>query len=87
MNAIISIRLSIIFVGDKAINKQVRGIVNPEMIFCQDHNLLIYSKIAMIIFKISKAFIKEVENSFESKSSDFDDDLLNVEKIVREQNF
>ena len=43
-----------------------------------------YSKIAMITFKILKTFMKKVENSFESKSSDFDDDLLNVEEIVRE---
>ena len=57
------------------------------MVFCQDHNLLMYSKATMITFKISKAFVKKVENSFESESSDSNDDLLDIEKIVREQNF
>ena len=57
------------------------------MIFCQDHNLLMYLKTIIIIFKVSKAFIKEVENFSEFQSLDFDNNLLNVEKIVREQNF
>ena len=38
----------------------------------------------MITLKILKVFVKEVENSFEFENSNFDDDLLNVEEIVRE---
>ena len=60
--------------------EQVRGVISSEMILYQNHNLLMYLKAVMITFKVSKAFVKEVEDFSEFKSSDFDDDLLNVEK-------
>ena len=34
INVVISIRLFIIFVEDKVINKQIREIVSSEIIFC-----------------------------------------------------
>ena len=46
-----------------------------------------YLKAIIITSKISKAFMKEIEDFFESESLDFDDDLLNIEEIVREQDF
>ena len=87
MNTIISIRLFIIFVENKVINKQVRKIVDFEMVFCQNHNLLMYLKTTMITLKILKIVVKKVEKSFESKSSNSDDNLFDIEKIVRESNF
>ena len=87
MNAIIFIRLFIIFIKDKIIKEQVRGVMSSEIVFYQDYNLLIYFKATMITSKILKTFVKEIENSFESENSNFDNDLLNIKKIVREQNF
>ena len=57
------------------------------MIFYQDYNLLIYSKIIIIILKVSKVAMKKIEEFFESENSDFDNDLFNIEEIVRKSNF
>ena len=43
-----------------------------------------YLKIVIITFKILKTSVKKVENFFESENLNFDDDLLNVEEIVKE---
>ena len=45
------IRLLIIFIDDKIIEKQIRKIVDFKLIFCKNHNLLIYSKFAIIMFE------------------------------------
>ena len=50
IDASISIRQFIIFIGDIFIGEQMRGIVGPEMVFCKDHNLLIYFKAVMSWF-------------------------------------
>ena len=61
--------------------------MNPEMIFCQNYNLLMYSKITMITLKILKIIIKKVEEFSESENSNFDNNLFNIEKIVKKSNF
>ena len=43
-NAIIGIRGSRIEIGDPQAGEVVRGVVGPELVFSQDHNLLMYPK-------------------------------------------
>ena len=57
------------------------------MIFYQNHNLLIYLKTIIITLKILKIVIKKVEKFFKFENSNFDDNLFNIKKIVRELNF
>ena len=58
------------------------------MIFYKDHNLLIYSKIIIIILKSSrKTIVNEiVEDSSKtfSKNFDFKNDLFDVKEIQRD---
>ncbi len=89
VDASISIRLSTIFIGDRSIGEQVRGVVGPELVFCKDHNLLMYPKSAMVATKASsktypKATVEEVDSSDSSESSDSGDDLSDVEEIPRD---
>ena len=43
----ISVRQSRILVGDASIGEQVRAVTGPELVFCKDHNLLMYPKNAL----------------------------------------
>ena len=43
----ISVRQSRILVGDASIGEQVRAVTGPELVFCKDHNLLMYPKTAL----------------------------------------
>jgi hypothetical protein len=75
VNAFISIRKFKIIIDDVSIDETVREVIDFELIFCKNHNLLMYSKSVMIISKKNSI----VEN--ESNSSDFDsfsDDLFDV---------
>ena len=83
MGAHISIRQSTILIGDRSVGEETRSVVGPEMVFCKDHNLLMYPKSAMISTKVDpkqwalpKATVEEVSDSSESseESSDEDDD-------------
>ena len=44
VNAIIGIRGSKIEIGDPAAGETVRDVIGPELVFSQDHNLLMYPK-------------------------------------------
>ena len=87
MNVIISIHLFIIFIENKVINKQIRKIISFKMIFYQNHNLLMYLKTIIITSKILKIIIKKIEKFFESENSNFDNDLFDIEEIIKESNF
>ena len=85
VDAHISIRQSTIFIGDRSIGEEVRSIVGPEMVFCKDHNLLMYPKSAMVSTDVRvaakqrslpPATVEEVEESSESSESD---DLSDIE--------
>ena len=57
------------------------------MIFYQNYNLLIYSKTTIITLKVLKVIIKKVEKSFEFENSNFNNNLFDIEKIVKKSNF
>lgn len=79
VDAKFGIRDSTILIGDISIGETVRAIQGPQMVFCKDHNLLMYPKSIM-------APHASVENesppssSSESSSSE-EDDLSDVEEL------
>ena len=86
VDAHISIRQSAIFIGDRSIGEEVRSIVGPEMVFCKDHNLLMYPKSAMVSTDariaakqraLPQAIVEEIEE--ESSESSESDDLSEIE--------
>lgn len=89
VDASISIRQSTIFIGDRTIGEEVRGVVGPEMVFCKDHNLLMYPKAAMATSRAPpKAAVEEVDDeSSDPSSSESEDDLSDIEEIQRDSDF
>ena len=76
VDAIISIRQSAIMVGDITAGETHRTVVGPELVFCKDHNLLMYPKSALA----APSRIEEVESQDSSDSSEDDgDDLSDIE--------
>ena len=76
VDAIISIRQSSIMVGDASIGETIRTVVGPELVFCKDHNLLMYPKAALA----APSRIEDAESQSSSDSSDDgDDELSDVE--------
>ena len=77
VDAIISIRQSAIIVGDTSLGETRRTVVGPELVFCRDHNLLMYPKSALA----APSRVEEVESQDSSDSSedDGDDELSDVE--------
>ncbi len=63
MNAVLTIREFKITIEDSAVEEVSRDVVEPEMIFCREHTLLMYSR---------KAFEK-LEKISDSNSESFDD--------------
>lgn len=87
VDASISIRLSTIFIGDRSIGEQVRGVVGPELVFCKDHNLLMYPKSAMVASRapkpLPKAIVEELDSSDSSESSS-EDEASDVEEAQQD---
>ena len=90
VDASISIRLSTIFVGDRTIGEEVREVVGPELVFCHDHNLLMYPKAAMMQ-SLPQATVEEIdESASSSESSDSGDELSDIdddEMVPKESDF
>ena len=70
VDAKISVRHSSLMVGDVTMGEEVREVIGPEMIFCREHNLIMYPKSAMVR-ALPKATVEEVSDY--SESSDDDD--------------
>lgn len=68
VNARRSIWSSIIEIGDPSLGEEVRNVVGPELVFCQDHNLLMYPRKYMPIVQ----HFSEPVNSTMDVSSDSD---------------
>ena len=83
MNVSIFIRLFIIFIENRLIEEKIREVVSPEIIFCKNYNLLIYSKSTIIIARkiLLKATVKEIELLESNSFLDFEDDLSDVKEI------
>ena len=71
VNATISIRLSTIYIGDPSVGEEVREVFGPEMVFCKDHNLLMYPKGCHP--RIEEVFDSEEEDQSSDSSSSEDD--------------
>lgn len=83
IDAFISIRQFKITINDVSIDEVVREMIDSELIFCKNHNLLMYLKSVM-------TFEKEViiENA-DSSSSNFDSDSDDANDLsdVKDSNF
>lgn len=62
-------------VGDASTGEQVRAVTGPELVFCKDHNLLMYPKSAMPAAKALEAD----ESSSDESSSDESDDVEDID--------
>ena len=88
MNALIFIRQSKIIIDDVHQSEIVKIVVESKLVFCNDHNLLMYSKFVMTIFnnKQKSNFQLKVEevNSFDSNSENDSDenDLFDIENSI-----
>ena len=82
MNVFIFTRQFIIFIDNKYINKKIREIMKSKLVFCKDHNFLIYFKTVMIKLKTSsKIIIKKIDFSKSFESFNFDNDLLDIKNV------
>ncbi len=72
MNASISIRKFKITIENVSIDETVRKVVDLELVFCKDHNLLMYSKFVMTSSSEKNLIVEDVFDS-----SDFDDSSEN----------
>ena len=94
VNVVINIRSSFIQIDDITFHETVRIVIDFELVFSEDHNLLMYSKSNFSKDFESKKEMKSHENEFEKKN-DFDDDfdesennLSDVKKMqIQQQNF
>ena len=69
VDAKISVRHSSLMVGDVTMGEEVREVIGPEMIFCREHNLIMYPKSAMVRV-LPKATVEEVSDFSESSDDD-----------------
>ncbi len=81
MNAFISIRKFKITIDDVSIEEIVREVVEFELVFCKNHNLLMYSKFVMTSSE-KDSIVENESNSFDSDSSE--NDLFDVENSFDE---
>ena len=82
VNAHISIRDSKISVGDPARGETLREIKGPEMVFCNEHTLLMYPK------KSLKATVEDASSEDEEDTgSESEDELEDVEEVPRKLAF
>jgi hypothetical protein len=67
LDAIIAIQNFKIMIGNSSFNENIHKVVGPELFFCEDHNLLMYSKSIMTAPQVT------AEDADDS-SSESDDD-------------
>ena len=77
VDALISIRKSTITVGDVNAGETPKDVVGPEMVFCKDHNFIMYPKRAMEARETrpddEDSFEFETENDDSGELSDVED--------------
>lgn len=82
MNVIIEIQQSIIQIKDSKIEEVIKNIIDLELVYHNDHNLLMYLKAIISLF--SKTTIEFDDNSSNfSASSSLRDELFDIEKVIR----
>ena len=78
MNVIIFIRDSKIMIENSSIDETLREVTESKLIFCKNHNLLMYSK---SVLAMSHVRVEEIDDSSskEDENSNSEDDVSNVE--------
>lgn len=79
VDAKFGIRDSTILIGDVSVGETVRAIQGPQMVFCKDHNLLMYPKSIMAPHASVKS--ESPPSSSSESSSSEEDDLSDVEEL------
>lgn len=87
VNAQLSIRHSKIEVGDPSIGETVREVVGLELVYCHDHNLLMYPNGVLADFMVARPHhhrtphvtVEEFDSSESSSSEESEDELSDVE--------
>ena len=80
VDAVIAIKQSKVMVGDVSVGEQVREVVGPELVFCKDHNLLMYPKSVIELGKVEELESDgDDDDSSSSSESDEGDDISDVE--------
>ena len=93
MNAVINIRSSFIQIDDTTFHEIVRTVIESKLVFSEDHNLLMYSKLEFSkdfeLKKEVKSHEKKSEknNDFDDEFDDFENNLSDIEEISVQQNF
>ena len=64
-------------IENSLINETFKEITESKLIFCKNHNLLMYSKSVLIMFHVK---VKEINNNSlkEDENSNSEDNVLNV---------
>lgn len=60
--------------------EKVRAVVDLELVFCKDHNLLIYPKSIMAKQQSKRIIEEDVKESNSSEDKSSEDELSNIEK-------
>jgi len=63
-------------IGDVSVGEEVREVVGPELVFCKDHNLLMYPKSVMTT--TSKVVEIDDDDSDSSDSFESEDELSDI---------
>lgn len=85
VDARISIRQSEIMIGDKDIGENVRAVQGPQLVFCKEHNLLMYPKSILAVprpkaaGRVVEVATEDEDESESSDDSESEDDLSDVE--------
>lgn len=93
VNAVINIRSSSIQIGDIASHESVRTVKGPELVFSEDHNLLMYPKSGFPTGPKGgmKPYINEPvqddDDESDDESEDSEDNLSDVEEVPTQQDF
>lgn len=77
VNAHISIRESKVTIGDPAMGETMRDVIGPEMVFCNEHTLIMYPRKAFP----DAAVDQDDTFSTSSSRSDSEDDLSEAEEM------
>ena len=83
VDAVIAIRQSKISVGDVKVGEVPRDIVGPELVFCKDHNLLMYPKSVMVEAGQVGGDQSDSESEGSESDDEGEDDLSDVDEPVQ----
>jgi hypothetical protein len=78
MNVVIFIRKFKIMIEDSSVRETAREMIDSKLVFCKDHNLLMYSKSIMIISRNLEHSEESDEFDSDKNSSDSENEISDV---------